>query len=373
MESTEQKRIPQTRPDAGTHSGLNPGSKPWLRRLLLFIIGVVLIFACAEAWTRLLEWHRTGRNPLSNDQPGALRYDATLGWATRASYARTYAQSTFRRTPYVVNFSQNASGLRVCPGSGKKMLVVGDSDTEAWEVSDGKQYYCVAARDLNATAVAYGAGGFGSLQERMVLDRLIPSEQPDLIVVQIGSNDFINNDYDLEKVSFTNNHSMMRPYWRSGRIEYRWPSHFFPDWVEEARSQSRLLTNWYNRKLAAVVAKSPGVEAEIDKTGASHPGFLRAAAETREIFAQIKTIAGGRSLIALATDLKEPYQSAYRQMFHDLGIVLIEDAGVAANRAYEQGVDVYVRDARHWNETGHRIYGDALAQAIRSHPELHFP
>jgi lysophospholipase L1-like esterase len=272
-----------------------------------------------------------------------------------------------------VQYSSDASGLRLCStnGKGKKILVVGDSHTQALEVSDDKPYPCVLARDLQASAVAYGAGGYGTLQERMAIERFIPLVQPDLIIVQTGYDDFMNNEFDLEKGSFVNNHSQRRPYWRSGQVEYLIPSHF-PLWFESARSHSRVVSNWYDRLLQGKSTTESTVEDEIAKAGASYPGFDRATSETREIFAQIKAVSAGRDLIVAASDLREPYRSAFKKMFQQLGILMIEDGAVAFNEARERGVDVYYRDSIHFDEAGHQIFGDALAKAILAHPELRF-
>jgi len=357
----------------GAIPGNNTGPKSWIRVLLLTLLGAVALFAVAEMYQRLQDWRHTRAPILSNDRPGPFRYDAKLGWAPRESYKSTYTRRTLGGTIYSVHYSSDASGLRLCSTNvkGKKILVVGDSHTQALEVSDDKPYPCVLARDLKAAAVAYGAGGYGTLQERMAIERFIPLVQPDLIIVQTGYDDFMNNEFDLEKASFVNNHNMRRPYWRSGQIEYLIPSHF-PLWFESLRSHSRVASNWYDSLLVKKWAKERNVEDEIAKAGASYPGFDRSVAETSEIFAQIKALSAGRGLIVAASDLKEPYHSAFKKMFQDLGILMIEDGAVAFNEARERGVDVYYRDSIHFNEAGHQIFGDALAKAILAHPELHF-
>jgi len=351
----------------------NIGSKLWIRVLLLILLGSVALFTAAEMYQRAQLWRHRGISILSNEQPGPFRFDDKLGWAPRESYKATYTRTTLGGVSYGVRYSSDASGLRDCStnGKGKKILVVGDSHTHALEVSDDKPYPCVLARDLDASAVAYGAGGYGTLQERMVLERFVPQVQPDLIVVQAGYDDFMNNEVDLEKKSFINNHNMRRPYWRSGQIEYLIPSHF-PLWFEPARSHSRVFSNWYNDLLQKKSEKERSVEDDIAKSGAGYPGFDRATSETRELFAQIKAVSAGRGLVVAASDLKEPYHSAFKKMFQELDILMIEDGAVAFNDALARGVDVYYRDSIHFNEAGHQIFGDALAKAILAHPELHF-
>jgi lysophospholipase L1-like esterase len=348
------------------------GSSSWMKIPLLILAAAVAIFAVAEMYERVDEW-RHGRTPIfSNERPGPFRYDEQLGWAGRESYKSTSTRRTLGGATYRVHYSVDATGLRHCGGSqGRKILVVGDSHTGALEVSDDKPYPCVVARDLHASAVSYGAGGYGSLQERMLLERYIPQVQPDLIIIQLGYDDYINNDFDLEKRSFINNHSMMRPYWRSGRVEYLWPSHL-PLWFEYARGHSRVFSNWYNDLVQRKSTTEIGVEEEIEKAGASYPGFDAAVAATRDVYVQIKAVSAGRALVVAAADLREPYISASRKMARDMGLLLIEDGAAAFNEAEARGVDVYYLDKIHFSEAGHQIFGDALAKGILAHPELHF-
>jgi len=354
-------------------SGKKTGSKSWIRVPLLILAAAVAIFAVAEMYQRIQLWRHTRVPVLSNEQPGPFRRDNTLGWAPRESYKSAYTRSTLGGTSYPVRYSVDASGLRGCStnGNGRKILVVGDSHTHGLEVSNDKPYPCVVARDLKASAVAYAAGGYGTLQERMALERFIPQVQPDLIIVQIGYDDFINNDFDLEKASYINNHNMLRPYWISGQIRYLWPSHF-PSGFEYARAHSRLFSNWYDSLLQKKSMREQTVEVDIAKAGAAYPGFDAATTATREVFGQIKALSAGRGLVVAATELSEPYHSAFRKIFQDLNILVIEDAAVALADARARGMDVYARDNIHWSEAGHQIFGDALARGILAHPELGF-
>jgi hypothetical protein len=58
-------------------------------------------------------------------------------------------------------------------------------------VSDGDTYYAIIKRKLDAEVFAYGAGGFGTLQEYMILDRYVDMIHPSLILWQFCLNDFI--------------------------------------------------------------------------------------------------------------------------------------------------------------------------------------
>ena len=70
---------------------------------------------------------------------------------------------------------------------------------------------------------AYGTGGYGTLQEYLVLDEVIDEIQPTMILWQFCTNDFINNDHDLEVASTLNNNGWIRPYWEKGQAQLRSP------------------------------------------------------------------------------------------------------------------------------------------------------
>jgi len=59
------------------------------------------------------------------------------------------------------------------------------------QVSDEDTYYAIIKRKLDAEVFAYGAGGFGTLQEYMILDRYVDMIHPSLILWQFCLNDFI--------------------------------------------------------------------------------------------------------------------------------------------------------------------------------------
>ena len=94
-----------------------------------------------------------------------------------------------------------------------RVFVIGDSFTQATAASDQQTYYAVLQRLLDVEVFAYGGGGYGSLQEFMILDRYLDLIKPSLILWQFCTNDFINNSPELETGSVINNNGIVRPYW----------------------------------------------------------------------------------------------------------------------------------------------------------------
>ena len=94
------------------------------------------------------------------------------------------------------------------------VLFIGDSFTHAHEVSTGKAYYD-AFEELGEgkyRVFAAAVGGFGTLQEFMILEEVYENIRPDYVIWQMCYNDFNNNVFELDKASFFNT-QRKRPYY----------------------------------------------------------------------------------------------------------------------------------------------------------------
>ena len=98
---------------------------------------------------------------------------------------------------------------------------MGDSHTQGEFISNEKLYY--AKLSEMGEVFAGGNGGFGNLQELMVLEDFLSVIKPDVIVWQLSSNDIVNNIYELEFLSVKDNNGLRRPYLEDGNIVYRLP------------------------------------------------------------------------------------------------------------------------------------------------------
>jgi hypothetical protein len=108
-----------------------------------------------------------------------------------------------------------------------KVLLIGDSYTQSVYVKNGEEYYAYLEEEFDDVEwFVFGHGGYGSLQEFMILDEFFDEIKPDVILWQFCSgNDFINNDFDMEKRYFPHA-PPSRPYLIGDNIEHRVPSPF---------------------------------------------------------------------------------------------------------------------------------------------------
>ena len=149
--------------------------------------------------------------------------DDELGWKTLPDVSWTHSRSGYGS----VTFSTQRYGFRRFGDpktEKKKLLVMGDSFTHGTTVNDGNTYYDYLEKHAdNVEVFAYGCGGYGTLQEFMIVDEYFDEIQPDLIIWQFCGNDIMNNVYELERVADENN-MMVRPYLRDGKVVRLYPS-----------------------------------------------------------------------------------------------------------------------------------------------------
>ena len=225
--------------------------------------------------------------------------------------------------------------------------------------------FAILAKLLDIEVFAYGVGGYGTLQEFLILDRYFDVIHPDVILWQYCINDFINNDNQLERLSRINNNGWVRPYWLQGHIQLLSP--------KESSIQVRDWINRHSRFLYFVVTRldrlrasqtRDTVEVDIEAEGMRHAGFARAVGVTDELMAQVRARVAQRPIMAFNCVEKEPYSQALRDISAHHGITYWDDVARTVQAAAERGEDVYASDGGHWNEHGHELAAKALAKHI---------
>jgi len=305
---------------------------------------------------------------------GPITLDSELGWKATEHYQEALVEKTYRGTLYQVRRSQTQYGFRSygdVNARRPKMLVIGDSFTHATAVSDDRTYHALLSSLLNVEVFAYGAGGYGTLQEFLILDRYLDAIRPDLILWQYCVNDFINNDNELERLSRLNNNGWVRPYWQDGKIQLLSPKESsiqVRDWINR---HSRFLYFIITRldRLQAISTRDT-VEVDIEAEGLRHAGFARSVRTTDDLMGQVRTRVGPRPIMAFNCGQSEPYNQALRDISAHHGITYWDDVASAVQAAADRGEDVYAADGGHWNERGHELAARILATHIHAEPSL---
>lgn len=305
---------------------------------------------------------------------GPISLDQELGWKATEHYQETLVERTHAGRPYSVHRSQKQYGFRQfgdLESRKTRLLVIGDSFTHATSVSDDRTYHALLAQLLDVEVFAYGAGGYGTLQELMILDRYIDIVQPDVILWQYCANDFINNDNELERLSLVNNNGWVRPYLQEGQVRLLSPKESSLQVREWINRRSRFLYFIVSRidRLRAVRTRDT-VEVAIESEGMRHPGFLRAIEVTDELMQRVRKRVGNRSITAFNCVRAELYDQAFRDISSHHGIVYWDDIASVVSEAYRRGEDVYAADGGHWNERGHQLAAEAIAGHFRAEMKI---
>jgi hypothetical protein len=349
---------------------------------LLPFVSVVLLLPLAETTIRLyhvLRWDISMINgePRHSSGPEPMSVDPDLGWRARENYRFDGKRRSSDGTNYAVHITQDARGFRMFGDltSGKpRVLIIGDSDTQAIEASDDKTYYAILKQLLDVEVFAYGARGYGSLQELMILDKYYDLIKPDLVVWQYSMDDFINNTPELDA---HDNRGTSRPYWMDGKIVHISPTRdrgelqlFALGQPLFALGECRFCQAVITRLGELAVGRRPSAETETSKNEFAHSAFLKSIEITDAITEMVAKRVHAAPIFAFVTgtndsSLGSQYEQALAVICRQHNIVLLAQIDHVVVTAEKNGAAVRVDDQQHWNELGHSIVGEALANSLR--------
>lgn len=346
--------------------------------LSLPLFSVLITLVAGEIGLRLYQRWDAGipfRSSLGQDEwnpAWPLILDDTLGWRARAGYQDLHevTETTSKGVKYPIWRSQKEYGFRMfgdLHSTRRKVFVIGDSFTQGLQVSDDDTYYASFRDALGVEVFAYGAGGYGTLQEYMILDQYVDMIKPHLILWQFCINDFINNDAALETVSLVNNNGWRRPYWIDGQVVYLLPKAWSATVRIFAQRQSRFLSFLFARwdRLLAMHSEET-VEVEIEREGRAHKGFQQAVQVTSNLISKVRSRVGRIPIVAFSCVGGEPYDSAFKEISSHYDVVYLQDIGEAVVAAHKRGEDVLQADFGHWNVRGHRLVGSLINDHLRA-------
>lgn len=318
-----------------------------MREILLACVATAFALGLAEGALRL--WFGVAGRLAPRDREIA----AGIGWQPVANMSRDGDVPGFGR----VRYHTGRGGFRLFgdPKTSKpKVLVLGDSFTEAVMVSDGETYYHrLAAARPDIEVFAIGGAGYGTLQEYMLNNEWLETIRPDLVLLQIHPNDLINNSHALESRSTTNNNQMTRPYWEQGHVVQRFPENQQWGVIYNLVRHSYLL-RLLNLNLFVLRSRSAG---SVERTlTADDPDVVRATDVTVELLGMIRR-RSNVPVVAFSVR-SEDYFSFWSRAdaCRRAGVRFIpgvgeavEAAGVAGEQVTGEPVD------SHWNGRGHAI------------------
>ena len=338
-------------------------SGQWLLCACLSLVVLVAAFFLAEVVFRL-----KNNIPLTLAPHGLYLDDDALGWRVKPHYQETKQSRDCAGQPFPLHFSTTVGGFREygSPDAARKLLIVGDSFTLNREVSDGQTYSAALGRLHGCDVFTSGSGGYGSLQEYRILMENLDTIKPDAILIQIHTNDIVNNDFTLEKQSVINNNFHARPYLAPDDTivtqtpSYHWTQALLGGIGRLLGNRSSIISSIQHNLQLALYAKYKDTSVERSlEDGQTLPAYTHSLATTRRIFETICAASGATPVYAfslgggrVATDIA--------QALHGTCITMLGDVSDAV---FAQKNDEPARLAA---DCGHlSAYGNTwLAQAV---------
>jgi lysophospholipase L1-like esterase len=151
----------------------------------------------------------------------AYSHDETMGWMPKQDFSRNYVQRDSAGNKYNALFSLDHNRFRVYgnPATRKtKILFVGDSFTGDPYTGNNEMYFSVVKSalhekyNMDVEIFAAGGGGYGTLQEYLLIKKQIQIIKPDIFVLQFSDNDFYNNLLEWESQGIVRSQCFLRPY-----------------------------------------------------------------------------------------------------------------------------------------------------------------
>lgn len=300
--------------------------------------------------------------------------DWKLGWKPKADYLYDGPMSDLNGKEYSVYLTTNDEGFRRYPkervSEKYQILVIGDSYTQAVEVSDDKTYYRYFEDSLQAQVYAYGMAGYGTMQELMVLDRYLTEIEPDLVLWQFCSNDFIDNDLGLERDA-SYRVGLRRPYWDSKEgVTYGHPEGTLATVMQQTKflrfcwKKTQGLRMRFNQD---TLRRNSEEQIALGKEESAD--YARSIETTVDLLRQVQDRLGNeQQLVVFSADPYKPQSTDLALLCKDIGVALIPFPEDAFYRM-RSSAEVYTHDGYHWNELGHQLIGSEIAKTLRPYLE----
>lgn len=293
-------------------------------------------------------------------------YDTELGWVPKAHYSAEYTILDKKENERNVLFSTGKNGFRewkYASDNPKHVLFIGDSYTQAVEVSNDETFYRKLADSLQISVSAFGQAGYGTTQQYLIIKKYLKEINPDLIVLQTCDNDFIDNEVSLE---YNSNYrvGLPRPYMdQKGNIEMKDPTNQISGWLKNSKAWKMLYSKWkYGVKN---VYQDPSEKLIAEKKEEYEP-YYTAIQNTKSAVSEIKQLTKDIPIIMFSSSLFEPQLSDFETIASTLDIPFYDEPARQIESVKYDRIVTSV-DKYHWVEEGHKIVADALTPIIKTY------
>ena len=314
---------------------------------------------------------------LKKNKPATNLYVSELGWTVKKNFKFNYKESDFYGNDYYSLYETNNIGARSFlqkSSSNKsnqpiKILVVGDSFTMDPYVGNNEMWFSFFANkisknlDRDTEVLAFGGGGYGSLQQLLVLQRnkqAIDNFSPNIFILQFCSNDFNNNSLSIEKASFDFSQYMRRPYLVNDKIYYYDGlfSYFF---------QKNILT-----RDSRVFAKAIFLyEFLVKKYYPSNKNLIdnnlinEAEIITQKLLTKIRSIyPNTESYIFSCSNIQSEINKNWKELAKKSKFIVLEESSDFISKASSANKKIFYNDGSHLNILGNLYLGELIYEEI---------
>lgn len=299
--------------------------------------------------------------------PVIHKADEELGWILKSNLNLNIKQKDFMGHEYDVEFLTNQNSSRFygdIKNANLKILVLGDSFTNMPYASNDKMWFSIFADKIenqtkkNIYIETLGAGGYGNFQQLLLLERYYKDIDPDLIIIQMCNNDFVDNTIEWQIKNYNRNQYTRRPhlkenkkYYYEGVLSMFYNSVFF----ENIRILNRidLFITVFQNKLNYIINKksSTDVDMEIKKNS---------VIITNKIFEKVTYILKDKKVFIFncSDDANYPFNHWEK--------IALKNKMIPINvfESFKYSDDIFYKDGRHFNEIGNKQVGEILAEKI---------
>ena len=258
------------------------------------------------------------------------------------------------------------------PGDKPRLLIMGDSFTHMTYVSNGEEWYAYLEQAFPHIAFyVFGAGGYGTLQEFMVMDDHFVAIKPDAIIWQFCSNDYTNNHYESDKRGYPFNNHFVRPYWENNAIVYKLPLPY-PKLRELSFSADRLLhiydkKRWRDatKELGAFLRRRKKAQNSLSPQGKKALELARsnAVTTTKHLAQKIRARAGDIPIFFFNPCGK--FSEDDRAVCEAGGFRCMDFMVDYMREIEDSGIEIKVINDGHWNYNGNRYAGEKLVEYFK--------
>ena len=285
-------------------------------------------------------------------------HEPVLGWKLRPGLVIERREEGLLPVTETINKLGFRSADRAIekPADTFRIIVLGDSHTEAYVVSDGETWYELLEKELDKNRsveiIPFGVGGWSTDQQLLAYLYYARRFSPDLVILQMSDNDIAFNSLDT--------------YWRGRKPWFERHGEVLV--LQGVPTPNFRNTGLFSNELLSKSSLLLWVEAvlrrqEIERAVTQEADMDEAWRITELLIRDLKSIVESdhARLIGFMADAYRDSESQLKQIFHRQGVPYLE-----TRDAYPGDFDSYWIKS-HWNQRGQQKVALRLLPQIESY------